>query len=753
MERLAEFIVTHRKKIGIFFLVLLIVSVMLIPKVKINYDLSKYIPDSFPSKDGLDATEEEFGMQSIARLMINNVSLAEAKSYKEKIEAIDGVDMVLWIDDSYDVYQPDTFIDENDLKEYYKDGSALFEIMFDEDDYSMKTNKAIDEIWKIVPADSNMMGSGLDTKSSQDSISSEMAVILSFLIPLAIIILILTTDSYFSPVLFITVILASIIYNMGSNIIFDSVSFLTFSISAALQFAVSMDYSVFMLHQFEIEKKNTNDVVIAMKNALKNSISSILASSMTTIVGFIALAFMDFGIGRDIGFVFSKGIVFSLLCVIFLMPYLILKFDKLVEKTRHKSFLPTFEKFSSNIGRFKYLIVAIVILVVVPCYVAQKQNEFMYGVSAFGSGEGTKLNLDEKAIVEKFGRSNPIVLLVPNGDYVTQKEMVDELDALEVVGNIQTLVNTVPEGVPYSFVEKNLRDKFESDNYTRIIVYTRTSSESELATKTYNEIREIADKYYPNEYKMTGNIPVTIDMKDVIEGDYNRVNLISIIAIWLILLFTFKNLALATLLIIVIESGIFINMAVPYFQGTSLIFMGYLIVSSIALGATIDYAILVTNNYLEKRKENDVKEAVKQTLMKSIPAILSSSGILISAGYLIKFFSSISAISEIGELIGRGALISVLLVIFLLPQLLVIFDKIIHMSLIPQKWKDKTRERKAKQLEMIKNSGAYKKQVALLKKRDIRIKAREKWRLNKEMQRIDKKISKLEKKKESLKQE
>ncbi|MBQ9266802.1 MAG: MMPL family transporter [Clostridia bacterium] len=677
MEKLAHFVVTHRRKIGIFFLVFFVISLLLIPRVKINYDLSKYIPNTFPSKDALDVVEEEFGMQSIARVMVNDVTLPQAKEYKNQIEAVDGVDMVVWLDDDYDVYQPESFIDEEDLAKYYKDGSALFEVMFEEDDYSLKTNKAIEEIWSIIPEDSNMMGSGLDTKSAQDSLSSEMVTIMLFLVPLAIVILLLTTDSWTSPLLFITVIATSIVYNFGTNVIFDSVSFLTFSISAALQFAVSMDYSVFMLHQFESEKKKTDDVAVAMKNALKNSITSILSSSLTTIVGFIALAFMDFGIGKDIGFVFSKGIVFSLLCVIFLMPYLILRFDKLIEKTRHKAFLPTFEKFSANIGRFKYLIIVIVLLIAVPSFVAQKQNQFLYGVSAFGSGEGTKANLDEKAIVEKFGRSNPMVLLIPKGDYVKQKEMVGEIENMNAVSKVQALVANVPEGIPYSFIDQELYRKFESDNYTRIIIYSKTSSESDLATETYNEIVEIAEKYYDENYKLTGTIPVTIDMKNVIESDYNRVNMVSILAIAVILLFTFRSFTVSILLVIVIELGIFINMAMPYYQDTSLIFMGYLIVSSIELGATIDYAILVTNNYLEARKTKEAKESAKETLMKSIPAILTSGGILISAGYIIKFFSSISAISEIGELIGRGALISVILVVFLLPQLLVLFDKMI----------------------------------------------------------------------------
>ncbi len=677
LEWLCDGIVKNRKKIGILFVVLIILSIIGMTKVKINYDLSKYIPDDMPSKQALQLAKDEFGMQSMARVMINDVSLIEAKEYKEKIENVDGVYTVLWLKDDIDVYQPESFIDSEELSKYYKERSALFDVMFEEDDYSDLTFNAVGEIEKIIPSTANMSGSAIDNRASRESLQSEMITIMLFLIPLTLIVLLLTTDSYFSSLIFIVVIGISILLNMGSNIIFGSVSFVTFSISAALQFAVSMDYSVFMLHQFEVEKKKYDSEEEAMKKAVKHASLSVFSSSLTTIAGFVALAFMNFGIGKDIGLVFAKGIIFSLLCVVLLMPYLILTFNKKIEKTKHRSLLPSFDRFSRATLKIGPFLIVLSLLIIIPSYVAQKNNDFLYGTNSFGAGPGTKGYIDDQEITSKFGRSNPIMLIVPNRDYYTEKELVKEYENLDVCERVLTLANQVPEGVPYDFIDRETYSKFQNDKYTRIIVFVKTSSESELAFNTLDKVKDITSKYYGGDFYYTGTIPVTIDMEKSIQSDYNRVNLISILAIVVILMFTFKSLIIPIILIMAIEAGIFINMGIPFFAEDSLIFIGYLIVSSIELGATIDYAILMTNNYLRFRKHYNKKMAAMNAIKESLSSIITSGSILIMAGYIIKFNSSMKAVADIGELIGRGALISVLMVVIILPQFLALFDKLI----------------------------------------------------------------------------
>lgn len=694
-DKMAEFIVKNRNKIGIIFIVATVISILLIPKVKINYNLSEYISDDERAKRGMNVVEEEFAMQGFARVMINDVSLIEAKEYKNKIEKIDGVDMVVWLDDSIDVYRPLDFISEEELKDYYNDGSAIFEIMFDEDDYSTKTSKAIDEINKIIPEESNIIGSAVDTKSAADTVQSEVSKVMCILIPVVIIILILTTDSYFSPILFMIVIGTSIFLNMGSNVIFKHVSFLTYSIVAALQLAVSMDYSVFMLHEFETHKGE--DLEKAMVETVKKSCLSIFSSALTTIAGFLALCFMGFTIGKDMGLVFAKGIVLTLFTVILFMPCLILKFYPLIEKTHHKSFMPDFEKFAKYTEKISYLLIAIVLIITIPSYVAQKQNVFLYGSSSFGGGEGTKVYEDEKKINSKFDRSNPMIVLVPTGDYVSEKALVKEIEDMESVKKVQSLANLVSEGIPDSFVPIDKYQKFRTDKYSRLVIYTKTSSESDLAFETSRKIEELTKKYYGDNYEITGTVPITLNIKDVVNADYTRVNIFSILAVMVILLFTFKSFMLPILLTLVIESGIFINMAIPYYSGKEMMFLGYLIVSTIELGATIDYAILMTNNYLNARKENDKKLASRIAVNKSIPSILTSGGILVCAAFLLKWCSSIKAVSEMGELIGRGALISMFLVIFFLPHVLSLFDKAIEETKFRSvKRKEKTKKEVAK---------------------------------------------------------
>lgn len=749
IEKLARLIVQNRKKIGVLFGIAIVISLLLMPLVRINYDLSEYIPDTERAKRGMNVVEEEFAMQGFARIMINDVSLVEAKEYKEKIKAVDGVDIVLWLDDSVDVYRPIEYIPKDVLQDYYKDGSALIEVMFEEGDYSPKTNQAVGEIQALLPENSNMIGSAVDTKSAQDTVQSEIGKIMIILVPVVFLILILTTDSYISPLLFLAVIGTSILLNMGTNVIFKHVSFLTYSIVAALQLAVSMDYSVFMLHEFEAQDKK--DLEEAMVKTISKACISITSSALTTVAGFVALVFMGFTIGKDMGLVFAKGIVLSLFCVIFLMPYLILKFYPLVQKTTHKMLLPNFDKFSRFTSKISYVIIALVILIVLPSYIAQKQNVFLYGASSFGGGEGTKVYEDEKAIVQKFGRSNPVIILVPTGDYISEKEMAKEYEALEVVKKVQSLANLVGEGVPDSFVPVDNYEKFRTEKYSRFVIYLRTSSESELAFQAIDTIEEITSKYYGDNYEITGVIPITMNIKEVVNSDYNVVNIISILAVMVILLFTFKSIAIPILLIIVIESGIFINMAIPYFAGDSMMFLGYLIVSSIQLGATIDYAILMTNNYLDAREYRYKYSASRIATNKSVTAIITSGGILTCAGYLIKWCSTINAISELGGLIGRGAIMSMALVIFVLPHILEIFDKVIRRTDFNHVKKGLSKEERA----AIKRRRAKLKHVHEKRRRLKRQEVKQKieYRLNERHKKVKKNLREFAKKLETRKKQ
>lgn len=685
MKKLAHMIVHKRKLISTLFILAVIVCTLLFPMVGINYDMTTYLKDTMPSKKALDVVEQEFSMQGMARLMIDDISITQAKDIKNRIEKVDGVDMVLWLDsDVSDIYAPTSMINQEDIKDYYQDGSVLFDITFVEGDASAKTHKALDEIKKLAGPKSYMGGSAVENKGVQDTLMKEVAIAMCIAIPIVFIILILTTTSFFEPVLFLLITGMGILINLGSNIMFGEVSFFTFSVAAILQLAISMDYSIFLLHTFTHERESgIDDEEVAMENAITKSIVSILSSGLTTIVGFVALALMQFEIGKDMGLVLAKGIVISLFCVIFFMPSMILKYSAKIEKMRHKPFIRLSNQFGETIYRMRLVLIPIILILVIPCFVGQNMNSFLYGNDALGSSEGTKTYADKMAIEAKFGKSNMMLAVVPRENNIKEVQVAEALENISTIRYAKTIATELPDGVPESFLAASKAStvkKFHSEHYTRYLISACTNGEDQVAFDTISKVQEVLDNYYPNENYLAGGTPSTLDIKTVIEADYSHVNMISIIGIGIIILFTFKSLIVPFLLLAVIESGIFINMTIPYLEGSEMIFMGYLIVTCIQLGATIDYGILVTSNYLEARSTLPKKEAAITTITKSGLSVLTSGFVLTSAAFTIGKISTVAAISQIGQLIARGAVLSMILVLGVLPCVLVIFDKLITMT-------------------------------------------------------------------------
>lgn len=686
MKNLAHFIVHHRKGITTGFIVAVIICTLLFPFVKINYDMTEYLKEDMPSKKALDVVDQEFSTQGLARVMIDNISITQAKDIKNRIQKVPGVDLVLWLDSKVsDIYAPTTYNQTDDIEDYYKDGSTLFDVTFIEGDSSPVTHKALEEIKKIAGKNSYIGGPAIETKSVQDTLTVQVAIAMAIAIPVVFLILIIATTSYFEPVLFLLITALGIIINLGSNIIFGQISFFTFSVAAILQLALSMDYSIFLLHTFTHEKESgVTDEEQAMENAISKSIVSILSSGLTTIVGFVALALMQFEIGKDMGLVLAKGIIISLFCVIFLMPSLILKHADKIEKYQHKPFITITDRLGKWVYRVRFILIPTILILVIPCFVGQNMNSFLYGNDALASSEGTQAYADKLAIDAKFGKSNILLAIVPRENNIKEKKMARNLEELEAVRYAKTIATELPAGVPESFTTPTNVKKFHSEKYTRYLISIRTNGEDQMAFKTNNDIQAILNHYYPNENYLAGVTPSTIDIKDVIESDYNQVNLLSILGIGIIILFTFKSLAAPFLLVSVIESGIFINMTIPYLQGTSMIFMGYLIVTCIQLGATIDYGILITSNYLEGRKSLAPKEAAIWAIAHSGLSILTSGFVLTAAAFIIGVVSTVAAISQMGILIARGAVLSMILVLGVLPCLLAVFDKAIMMTTFSQ---------------------------------------------------------------------
>lgn len=674
---LPVFIIEKSRAIEIVFLVMVFISVVMTPFVGINYDLTKYLPDSAQSKAGLNLMEETFGYPGTARIMIDDVSLYEAKAYKDRLEAVDGVDQVMWLDSGVNVFSADSFIHFDSIDEYYKDQAAVMEVVFEKGDTHKKTSRAIDEMRAITGDKGHFVGMAVQNKSLAENVTREMKMILTIGVLMIFLILCLTTSSWFEPVLYLIVMGVAILINKGTNIFLGEISFLTDSVSAVLQLAVSMDYSIFLIHAFTREKNKGFEQTEALTNAINEALNSIFASSLTTIVGFLVLTFMKFNIGFDMGIVLAKGIVLSLLTVIFFMPAMILRLTPLIEKTAHRSFMPEFHKLSRGIYHIRYGVLALVAVLAIPAYTAQGMNTFLFGNDAVGAGEGTQVYNDEQLILEKFGRSNMMMAIVPNDSPIDEKMFTDEVEALSYTKTVTSMAGSVPEGVPEEFLPASITEQLHKGDYSRILIYVRSKGESPLAYRCSDEIQAILKKYYPEDSYLVGATPSTQDIEATITKDYSRVNTLSLIGVFVVVMFSFKSLIIPMIIMIPIEVAIFVNMAVPYIKGELMIFMGYIIVSCIQLGATVDYAILTTNNYLECRKEAEKGEAAILALKRSIPAILTSGSILTIVGYILYYISSIAAIGDMGHLIGRGAWMSMLLVGSLMPAFLVLFDRIL----------------------------------------------------------------------------
>ena len=676
-----DLIINHRKLIEKIFTVLVLLSLICAPMVGINYDLTKYLPDSSPSAQALDIMEDEFTYPGMGRVMLKDVTLYEAKNIKDRIADVDGVDMVMWADLTTNIYGSSEFIDYDDIDDYYHEDNqtAYMDIVFKDKDSSSQTHKAIRQIEQIVGEHGLVAGSATSDTNLGPTINKEVARVMVLAVIIIYIILTITTTSWFEPVMFLSILGIAIVINMGTNIFLGEISFLSNAVGAVLQLACSMDYSIFLLHAFTQERAQGIEPEQAMANAWRSAFSSVFASGMTTIVGFAAMCLMNFGIGPDMGIVLAKGIAISLATVLLLMPALILRFQDIVAKTKHRPFIPTQ---SRGIGNFAFrirrpLFIA-VLLIIIPCYVAQGMANFSYGNEAVANSPGTPVYEAEQQMNAEFGKSNMMIALVPLDSNLTEKQMTDEIDDLPYVKYALSLSSVLPEGIPEDFLPENITSIMHSEHWARVIINVRSSGESEDAFHFADSIRAIVNRYYPGETTyLVGVTPSTQDIKSIIVPDYNRVNIVSLLGVALVVALTYKALILPLVVLIPIECAIFINTALPYIYGQRTMYLGFIIVGCIQLGATVDYSILMTGNYLDARTQGDKKEAAIRAVSTSAESVMTSGMIVMTVAYGLYFMTSVEAISSLGRLIGRGAFISVIMVLFFLPMCLMIFDRFI----------------------------------------------------------------------------
>jgi len=647
-----------------------------------NYDMSEYLPGHSDSKIGIDILKNEYSYNGSALLMLENKSIVQVLNVKEKLKELNGIETVVWLDDVADLKQPVELIDEEVRNNYYNNGSALLQIVFTEDDYSELTRSTIDDIKAAFGDDAILSGSALDAYVNINSVNSNIMGGVMIALGIVLVILFLTTNSVAEVILFLLSTGVAIVLNLGTNVIFGEISYMTFASAAILQLAVSMDYSIFLLHRFSYERQTESDPSVAMARAQKASFASIMSSGATTVVGFFALVFMSYTMGRDMGLVLAKGIFFSLLCVMLLLPVLAVLFVKLIDKTTHKPLLPSLKKVQHMLGgKVKYVVVGVLVLVSVISFMAQNKNEFMYSSSNVGNEGQTEMNAK---IEDTFGESNNFVVLAPRGSETSEYDMANKLESLDIVKSVQGIYAFIDPATPLEIVPDYLRDGFLSENYSRYIVEVDTPIESDMAMDTVERIRNEVSTYFDKAY-VTGPSPVIYDIAQTTSGDFSLVTILSIVFVGLIILVTFRSITIPVILLFIIETSIWINMAVPYFQGTPMIFLGYMIISAIQLGATIDYAILMTNYYQEGRKTLDKRNAAEYAVEKAGASIMVSAFVLAVGGFVIAGTFTLEAMAQLGSLIGRGALLSGFLTIFVLPQLLITLDGVIKRTTLKGK--------------------------------------------------------------------
>jgi predicted RND superfamily exporter protein len=514
-------------------------------------------------------------------------------------------------------------------------------------------------------------------KFLNEIITKEMLYILIFGIFFILGLLTLGTNSWFEPLVFLIVILISVVINMGSNIFFGTVSSITFSVAAVLQLAIAMDYTIILLDNFTKERKQQLPVEEALSNAIRKSIVTVSSAGAAAVVGFLALVLMRYGIGRDIGLVLAKGIAISMITVMTLTPAFVLRWYKIIEKTEHKPLVPSFDKVAGIVYKYRSVTLMVLILVAVPAYVAKDMNDFNYGNEALGLSPGTAMYEDDQAITKRFGRSNLVMAIVPNSSMVTEARLSEDLEDLPYVKYVTSLANTLPDGVIESFLPESLTEQLHSKDYARILIPIKTLGESELAFNATDEISAIVKGYYPENSYIIGVTPSTKDIKGVIIDDWSSIDMLSMLGVAMAIGVAFRSLALPVVLMIPIKMAVYVNMMVPYLLGSRMMYLGFIVVSCLQLGATIDYSIVMTYHYLDQRKRHDKVTASQKATSASMLPILTSGLILAVAGYGLYFLSSVTALADLGRLVARGALLSMFMVIALLPNLFIWADKLI----------------------------------------------------------------------------
>ena len=668
----------HRKLVVLVFLVLVVVAALQIPRVGINYSMVDYLPSTMESKQALDQMEDSFGGGvPNARLYAEGIGPAQAEQLSKDLADVEGVTEVMWLGTQVDTKKPDAVQDADVVSSWKTDEGYLYQLTID----SGSVMAGVDGARAVATQDGatqvSMSGDAVDQAYSQESSSTEIVYIILIAVAIVIVILEITSHSWFEPVVFLVPIGCAIALNMGTNIFLGSISNITQICAAVLQLAVSMDYSIVLLHTFRGLQADHPDPVDAMAHAMMKGFSVVLSSAAVTFFGFLSLTVMQFGIGVNMGIVLAKGIVFSFLSIMFFMPCFLLICLKPLDKLEHRYLMPSFGGFARVCQKIMTPLAIIVILVAVPAYLGQENNSFKYGSGDFAAPDSQN-KAELRHIDDAFGASESWVVMVPEGQWANEQALIDDLEAEPMISGVTSYITVAGRAMPVDVVPDDQKEQVISNGLSRLVLTVDVTGENQEAFDTVERVRALARQYYGDDAKLVGNMVSTYDLMDVVHQDSGRVKAATMISIGLVLALMFRSLSIPLITLAAIEVAIWINMAFPYFLGQNINYIGYLVIDAVQMGAAVDYAIIFEREYFDRRKLYLPREAARSAIKHSALTILTSALILTFAGLAVKLVSSNMVISQIGELICRGAFVSMLMMFVFLPWLFRMLDGVIR---------------------------------------------------------------------------
>ena len=678
MVKVGKKIVKFRVPILILSIILLIPAVWGYVNTRINYDVLTYLPEDIETMQGQEIMTNDFGIGAFSMLMVDGMEDKDIVKLKEKVEKVDGVANVLWYDSLADISVPQSMLPSKLYDEYNTEDGTMMAVFFKDGTSSDETMKAITEIRKITGEQCFLSGMSAIVEDTKELAEKETPLYVLIAVALSALVLAITMESIFVPVLFLLSIGIAIVYNLGTNVFFGEISYITKALAAVLQLGVTMDYSIFLMHSYQEQQVRYNgDKERAMAHAISQTFSSVIGSSVTTVAGFIALCFMSFTLGKDIGIVMAKGVIFGVLVCVTVLPSMILCCDKLIEKTKHKPLLPDIGRISDKVTKRYVIYVVAFVILLFPAIYGNNHTGVYYNLDESLPKDLPSVIANTK-LKEDYNMNTTHMILVDSSVAGSDvKKMSQEIEKVDGVKWVLGLDNLVGSGVPADMLPESVTGMLKNDKYQLLMVNSTYKVATDKVNKQIKQIDKIMDKYDKGAM-LVGEGPLTKDLINITDTDFKRVSAVSIGIVFVIILLLFKSVTIPVILVGVIEFAIFVNMGIPFYTGTKLPFVASIVIGTIQLGATVDYAILMTTRYQRERSRGAGKfDAITTAHKFSAQSIIVSALSFFAATIGVGLYSNIDMISSLCILMARGALISMVVVVLILPSLFMVFDKII----------------------------------------------------------------------------